>query len=87
MGVALCASAFGWRVALGRGVSIMPLSVTVADEENNRIERDLAREQMEGFPSVDGKHLFSRHQEIEFRQHFGWLPCWESCPGGWPLLI
>lgn len=75
----------GWL--LGRDVLIAPRSIIGVDEDNKRIELDLSREQVEKSPPIDSERPVSRHYEIEYHQHFGWPPYWESSIVGVPLLM
>ncbi len=73
----------GWL--LGRDVLIAPRSLTGVDDDNKRIELDLSRAQVENAPPIDSERPVSRHYEIEFHQHFGWPPYWESSIAGAPV--
>ena len=65
---------------LGREVLIAPRAVVEVDTENQRLEVDLTREQVERAPPVDTELPVSRHYEQEYYRYYGWDPYWISDP-------
>jgi len=66
----------GWL--LGKDVLIAPPAVTGVDEENNRLEVELTREQVSNCPPVDTRLTVSRHYQQEYYRYYGWEPYWGS---------
>ena len=63
---------------LGKNVLIVPAVITALDEEEKRLEVDLAREQIKNAPSVDTTLPVSRHYEKELLRYYEWERYWIS---------
>lgn len=72
---------------LGRDVLIAPRAVAGVDDENKQIALDLSREQVKNAPPIDRARPVSRHYEVEYHRHYGWLPYWETSAFGMPLPL
>ena len=65
---------------LGKDVLITPTAVKTVDAENQYFEVDLSRYQIENCPPLDSALPVSRHYEIEYYRHYGWIPYWSGDP-------
>jgi len=68
----------GWL--LGQDVLIAPVVVTAVDEEIQRLDVDLTREQIKNCPPLNAALPVSRHYELEFYRYYGWEPYWSGDP-------
>ena len=65
---------------LGRDVLLLPDVFASVDDEQQRIEVELKREQIQDAPPVDDEMPISRHYEQELFVHYGWKPYWDGDP-------
>lgn len=65
---------------LGRKVLIVPSVVTAVDDEQECLEVDLTREQIENAPPIDTALPVSLHYEREYYRYYGWEPYWTGDP-------
>lgn len=81
----LVASTGGWL--LGREVLLLPGMVQKFDHEEQRIDLNITREQIQQAPPVDEHKPVSRYYEEAYFQHYDWEPYWDLDPllGGFPV--
>lgn len=68
----------GWL--FGRQVLLVPAVIIAVDSENNAIQVDLTREQIEHAPPIDTEQPVSRHYQQQYYSYYSWEPYWTSDP-------
>lgn len=64
----------------GRMVLILPGAVSAIDDDNETIEFDLTRDQIEQSPTFNTTLPVSRHYEYEYYRFYGFDPYWTGDP-------
>jgi len=62
----------------GRKMLISPIAVTGFDEQDNRLKRDLTKEQIKEAPPLDSDAPVSRRYEELFNQYLAWQNYWSG---------
>lgn len=65
----------GWFT--GRKILISPVAIESIDREQETIQTNLTKEQIESSPPIGAKEPISRRMEVAISRHYGWPSYWE----------